>query len=101
MIKQLTLIGAIFFLISCSTTQQVSKNVKQELIDNDTFLVKEISTDKSYGLTPKNPVEVGGAKDSEGPLNERRFLNALTGPNGERIHYYDRAVAVLSKVKMV
>lgn len=70
--RQLTFIGAIFFLISCSSTQPLSKNVKQELKDNDTFVVNEISTDKSYGLSPKNPVEVGGAKDSEGPLNERR-----------------------------
>ena len=86
--KQLILIGTLFFLASCSSTQQVSKNIQQELKDKDTFLVKKVSTDKSYGLTPKNPVEVGGVKDSEGPLNERRYLNALTGPNGERISYY-------------
>ena len=34
----------------------------------DAFLITEISTDKTYGLSPKNPVEAGGAKDSEGPL---------------------------------
>ncbi|ULC59337.1 2-dehydro-3-deoxyphosphooctonate aldolase [Flaviramulus sp. BrNp1-15] len=39
-------------------------------------------------MSPKNPVEVGGYKDSEGPRNERRFLNALAGPNGEKISYY-------------
>lgn len=86
--KQLTLIGTVIFLISCSSTQQASKNVNQKLKDNDTFLVEEISTDKSYGFSPKNPVEVGGSKDSQGPLNERRYLNALTGPNGEKISYH-------------
>ena len=25
--------------------------------------------------------------DSDGPLNERRFLNALAGPNGEPLSY--------------
>jgi hypothetical protein len=29
---------------------------------------------------------VGGGSD--GPKNERRFLNALCGPNGEKIEYY-------------
>jgi hypothetical protein len=28
-----------------------------------------------------------GSKDGTGPQNERRFLNALLGPNGEDIRY--------------
>jgi len=88
MIKQITLIGIIIFLVSCSSTKQISKNYTQILRDNNTFLIREISKDKTYGVSPKNPVEVGGAKDSKGPLNERRYLNALTGPNGETISYY-------------
>jgi nicotinic acid phosphoribosyltransferase len=31
---------------------------------------------------------VGGVDKQEGPLNERRFLDALVGPNGEEISYY-------------
>lgn len=65
-----------------------SKNFKQTLRDQYSFVVTEISTDKAYGYTPENAVEVGGAKNSEGPMNERRYLNALTGPNGEEISYY-------------
>lgn len=87
--KQLTIIGILLLLISCSATKQVSnKNQAQILRDNYTFLITEISTDKTYGLSPKNAVEVGGTKESEGPFNERRYLNALTGPNGEKISYY-------------
>lgn len=86
--SQLTIIVIIFVLISCSTTKQASKNVKQSLKDNNTFLITEISNDKTYGLSPKNPIEVGGAKDSQGPKNEWRYLNALSGPNGEAISYY-------------
>ena len=43
------------------------------------------SSDDSYGYTEKNPVEVGGV--GNGPLNERNFLNSLTGPNGEKVSY--------------
>ena len=86
--NKLAKLGILVFLFSCSSTKQISKNTQQILKDNNTFLITEISTDKTYGLSPKNPVEVGGAKDSEDPLNERRYLNSLTGPNGESISYY-------------
>lgn len=72
-------------LLSCSTTK---RTVKTQLLDNQTFLLTEISTDSTYGISEKNPIEVGGGNKSEGPLNERRFLNALAGPNGEKVSYY-------------
>ncbi|AXT51023.1 2-dehydro-3-deoxyphosphooctonate aldolase [Aquimarina sp. BL5] len=86
--KQLSILGMLLFFFSCSSTKQISKNSSQIQGNNNTFLITEISTDKTYGLSPKNPVEVGGAKNSQGPKNERRFLNALAGPNGEKISYY-------------
>lgn len=73
---------------TASIKKAKNKNYKQTLRDNYTFVVKEISTDDSYGYSADNAVEVGGVKDSEGPMNERRYLNALTGPNGEEISYY-------------
>lgn len=86
--KQLTLLGIILLTISCSSTKSLNKNHIQTLLDDHTFVVTEISKNKSYGLSPKNPVEVGGVKDASGPKNERRYLNALTGPNGEEVSYY-------------
>tara|TARA_R110002073_G_scaffold128999_5_gene275223 strand:+ start:19489 stop:19929 length:441 start_codon:yes stop_codon:yes gene_type:complete len=85
--KQILTLVILLSLWGCSSTKQISKNEPQILHDNNAFLITEISTDKTYGLSPKNPVEVGGAKNSEGPRNERRFLNALAGPNGEKISY--------------
>lgn len=82
--KKLTLFGIALLVLSCSSTKSVSKNHSQTLLDNNTFLITEIATDKTYGLSEKNAVEVGGTS----PLNERRFLNALTGPNGEKISYF-------------
>lgn len=73
-----------FLLFSCSASK---KPVKTKQLDHLTFLLTEISTDPTYGLSPKNPIEVGGADKHEGPLNEIRFLNALAGPNGEKISY--------------
>lgn len=83
--KHLIYFGALLLLFSCSA---VKRTVKTKLLNNQTFLLTEVSTDPTYGLSKKNPIEVGGTDKSEGPLNERRFLNALAGPNGEKISYY-------------
>lgn len=82
-------------LAGCGTTRQATTSsggssgktaqTKQTLLDNQTFLISKYSDDPTYGYTEKNPVKVGGI--SEGPLNERRFLNALSGPNGEKVFY--------------
>ena len=84
----LAFLSTFFVLLSCSPTKNAQKNAAQILKDPNTFRLTEISTDDTYGYTPENAVEVGGSRQSEGPLNERRFLNALTGPNGERVSYY-------------
>lgn len=55
------------------------------MLDNDAYLLAEISADKTYGYEPSNPVKVGN--DGGGPQNERRFLNGLRGPNGETVSY--------------
>ncbi|MCW4469595.1 2-dehydro-3-deoxyphosphooctonate aldolase [Flavobacterium sp. MFBS3-15] len=38
-----------------------------------------------YGYSETNPIKVGGV--NSGPANERRYLERLTGPNGEPIAY--------------
>jgi hypothetical protein len=86
--KKLSLLGMTLFVISCSSTNSINKNHKQTLVDHNTFIITEKATDRTYGLSDKNPVEVGGVSESSGPLNERRFLNALTGPNGEKVTYF-------------
>ncbi|BDD06793.1 hypothetical protein [Aureibacter tunicatorum] len=72
------------FLAACSTSKKIAKPV---LLNQQTFLLTEISTDPSYGFSKDNPISVGGVKESQGPLNERRYLNALAGPNGETVDY--------------
>ena len=71
---------------SCSGTGNISSS-KPELANDMTFMITEVSADETYGYSEKNPIKVGGDKESEGPKNERRYLNALQGPRGEAISY--------------
>lgn len=95
---RLCLLFLCLYLASCSSTKNFapsgsaldykSPNIKQEFLDQNTFKILSFSKDNTYGYNQKNPVMVGGALNSEGPVNERRFLNALAGPNGEEISYH-------------
>lgn len=46
----------------------------------------EISTDPNYGVTLGTPVQVGGGA-MNGPARERRYLDALRGPDGQPVRY--------------
>lgn len=94
--KKLVVIVGLALVLGCSSqkTSTTSKKVPEttppkqvEFIDDNTYLLTVQSDDKSYGYDQSNPIKVGGVKDNNGPMNERRFLNGLLGPNGEEIHY--------------
>lgn len=70
-----------------STNESAGQKIDYPMLDQGTFALPAITTDKTYGYDQNNPIKVGGAKESSGPLNERRFLNALLGPNGETVTY--------------
>jgi len=85
----------ICLLQACSSSKKTTSNQKDtfsssqaKLLNDQTFQLTSISDDDSYGYTEKNPVKVGGVKNSEGPTNERRFLNALLGPDNELVKYH-------------
>lgn len=80
--------------VSKSTTKKAAvvgagdtRTITIEYLDNDTYWLNENATDAKYAFTSANPVKVGKHNGS-GPLNERRFLNALLGPAGEPIGYF-------------
>ncbi len=54
---------------------------------------------KTYGYTEKNPIKVGDGNASNGPLYERKYLNALAGPNGEEITYTRLGSCCMFKTK--
>lgn len=92
------LIPLILITISCFSQKKTSTNEDKgvgdtrtkavELMDNNTYWLTETSNDKTYGYDKSNPIKVGGANDKSGPLNERRFLNALFGPNNKKMTYF-------------
>lgn len=90
--KILAFISLLFITTSCVSTQSTIKNVDDNaptptLVDNNTFAITEYSKDKRYGHDKDYPINVffGGTWNETN--NEYRFLNALAGPNGEKITY--------------
>jgi hypothetical protein len=68
--KTFMYISAIMLFISCGSNTQTHSG-KEDL---------------TYGYSQKNPIKVGGVMS--GPAAERKYLNSLTGPNGEQIWFY-------------
>nr|WP_294924554.1 2-dehydro-3-deoxyphosphooctonate aldolase [uncultured Flavobacterium sp.] len=89
----------IFFFIvlliaatSCVSTKSTLKNVDDNAPDltltkNNTFAITLFSKDKKYGYNPDYPINIFYRNTRDETLNEIRFLNALAGPNGEKITY--------------
>jgi hypothetical protein len=90
--KILSFITLLFILSSCVSTKSTIKNIDDNaptptLVNNNTFLITEFSKDKKYGYDKDYPINIfyGGIWNETN--NEYRFLNALAGPNGEKINY--------------
>lgn len=85
----------IFLLItsvSCVSTKSTLQNVDEnapipQISRNNTFIISEYSKDAKYGYNKDYPVNIffRGTKDDS--INQARFLNALTGPKGEKITF--------------
>ncbi|MBS7253374.1 2-dehydro-3-deoxyphosphooctonate aldolase [Flavobacterium branchiicola] len=77
---------------SCISTKSTLKNVDDNAPDlvltkNNTFVISLFSKDKKYGYDPDYPVNIFFRNTRDEAANEVRFLNALAGPNGEKITY--------------
>lgn len=76
---------------SCISTRSTLKNVDDSAPDlvlnsENTFDIKQFSTDKKYGYDKDYPINIF-YKTSNTDVNQERFLNALAGPKGEKITY--------------
>lgn len=86
--------SSVLLLFSCkvknnsqpASTTNAAQNTTR-LLNDQTYLLTKICKDSAYAFSYTNPVKVGGAMNSLGPKNEKRFLNALLGPNGEKVEY--------------
>jgi len=73
---------------SCALVPFLEEKPKtHKLVDLNTFKIEKNASSAAYAYSTQVPVKVGGAENNEGILNERRFLNALRGPNGEKVTY--------------
>lgn len=77
---------------SCISTKSTLKNVDDNAPDlilkkDNTFSITQFAKDKKYGYDPDYPINIFFQNTNNEALNETRFLNALAGPNGEKIKY--------------
>lgn len=85
------LLFAILVASSCASTKLTIKNIDDNApipqLKGDHFVLTESSTDKKYGYDPDYPVNVFFRNSKDENINAQRYLNALSGPNGEKIFY--------------
>lgn len=91
-IKSLLLASVILVFSSCISTKSTLKNVDDNapiptLTKDNTFLINAYSKDKKYGYDKDYPINVFYKNTKDENLNARRFLDALSGPKGEKIKY--------------
>lgn len=82
----------LIFTTSCLSTKSTLKNVDDNaptptLTKDNTFLITLYSKDKKYGFETDYPVNVFYLNSKDENINAKRFLDALAGPNGEKISY--------------
>ncbi|KAF2340489.1 2-dehydro-3-deoxyphosphooctonate aldolase [Flavobacterium tistrianum] len=86
------LIVLLISVSSCISTKSTLKNVDDNAPDlilkkDNTFSITQFAKDKKYGYDPDYPINIFFQNTNNEALNETRFLNALAGPNGEKITY--------------
>lgn len=82
--------SVLFF--SCVSTKSTLKNVDEtapHLVVNkqNAFVIKDFATDDKYGYDKDYPINIFYRNTTNDSINQQRFFNALTGPNGEKIFF--------------
>jgi hypothetical protein len=95
--KTAALLLLIMFTISCISTKSTLKNVDAnapipKLTRDNTFVLTEFSKDAKYGYDKDYPINVFYRNTNDEEINQKRFLNALAGPNGETITYKNKGI---------
>jgi hypothetical protein len=90
-IKSFSLLFLLLIITSsCVSTKSTLKNVDDKapipkLTKDNTFVITEYSKDPKYGYDPDYPINVFYRNTKDETINQQRFLNALAGPNGEKL----------------
>ena len=92
-IKSIVLLILVLIVsVSCVSTKSTLKNVDEnapipQLTANNTFVITEFSKDPKYGYNPDYPINVFYKNTKDENINQQRYLNALTGPKGEKLFF--------------
>lgn len=79
-------------LSSCVSIKNTIKNIDDNaptlvLLADNTFEINKSSKDKRYGFNKDYPINIFFVSTLDENINQPRFLDALAGPNGEKISY--------------
>lgn len=90
--KLILFFTVILFFTSCISSRSTIKNIDDnaplpQLSKNNTFVITEYSKDKKYGYDKDYPINVFYYSTRNETINQERFLNALSGPKGEKINF--------------
>jgi hypothetical protein len=90
--KYFILLMLLTIISSCVSTKSTLKNVDDNapnlrLTSENTFVINQYSKDKKYGYDEDYPINIFYKSSKDDFINQQRFLNALAGPNGEKITY--------------
>lgn len=90
--KNALLIVLAAMTVSCVSTKSTLKNVDDnapmlKVSPDNTFVITEYSTDKRYGYDADYPINIFYKNTRDENINQKRFLDALAGPNGEKLFY--------------
>jgi hypothetical protein len=82
----------LIFTTSCISTKNTIKNINPQapnlvLTPKNTFVITQYSTDKKYGFDPDYPINIYFENTTNDTINQQRYLNALAGPNQEKLIY--------------
>ncbi|SKC47705.1 hypothetical protein [Ohtaekwangia koreensis] len=70
-----------------SYSKQRNSVSQYALLNDSTLQLSGISSDFAFGTTEQKPVMLGLQDINEAAKSVEKYLNALTGPNGESISY--------------
>ncbi|PRZ21674.1 2-dehydro-3-deoxyphosphooctonate aldolase [Flavobacterium granuli] len=90
--KIIACIALVFVSVSCVSTKSTIMNIDDnapipKLTKDNTFVITAYSKDKKYGYDKDYPINVFYQNTRDESINQERFLNALAGPNGEKITF--------------
>ena len=90
--KIVAFISLILLTTSCVSTKSTIQNIDDnapipQISQYNTFVITEFSKDEKYGYNQDYPINVFYRNTLNESINQERFLNALSGPKGEKISF--------------